>query len=476
MIISFGVYLRLKGFLINPSFWHDECALGWNIKFKNYLELFGHLRFLQVAPPLFLIASKSLIDLFHVKNNMFACDMALRLIPFICGISSIGVFYLILKEMFNKKLSIIFGMLLFAINGDLISYSYEFKQYETDMFCVLLLILFFIRLNLTQISLKKLVALSLEISAAIWFSFVTVFVLAASFINSILKRKNLKKVSFLILPVLISFLLYLKFYILNSYHDNSVGMIDFWSDKFVLPNLSNLLYLLIANLKYFFYPANTVLFMLILSIWGIVVFYKERKYDFINIVLMTLFFLILASIFHIYPFSERLILFLAPIFIILMVKPIDYISSYFKFKSFFIIVMLLLITIPQLLYTYNNLKIKHLNKGEFPREMMAYLIHNIKPGDSVFINKASIMDYSYYSSFYNIKNNIIYERVGNNPDEKYWKFLNNLPKGHYWFFLAYDYYPQRTIINYIEKWTKQNTIILHKTEATQSALIYLFKN
>ena len=54
-IIFLGLILRLKGLISNPSMWHDECALAWNILEKSYGELFEKLRFLQVAPPMFLV-------------------------------------------------------------------------------------------------------------------------------------------------------------------------------------------------------------------------------------------------------------------------------------------------------------------------------------------------------------------------------------------------------------------------------------
>ena len=94
-VVFLGFVLRLKGLTANPSMWHDECALAWNSLEKNYVELFGKLRFLQVAPPMFLIVSKLLASIFHVKNHIFACDFVLRLIPFFFGSLSIVMFYFV---------------------------------------------------------------------------------------------------------------------------------------------------------------------------------------------------------------------------------------------------------------------------------------------------------------------------------------------------------------------------------------------
>ena len=474
IIIAFGAFLRLKGFVANPSLWHDECALGWNIKFKSYIELFGHLRFLQVAPPLFMVATKFLINLFNASNNPNLFDFITKIIPFTCGTLSIFVFYQICKSVFTTKKTIALALFLFAINATLINYSFEFKQYGSDMFCILLVILFFIKLNLSKINYKNLILASAGFSLLIWFSFTTVFFIGAGFINLLLKRKNIKKILILFLPIFISILLYLKFYLLGTYHDNSKGMLGFWANEFVLPNLSNLLYLLVENIKYFFHPAKCVLFFIVLMIGGIFIFFKEKKYEFINIILLAFLFLIIASTMHFYPFAKRLILFLIPIFILLLTKPLDRVNFSNRIKSFFVLLMLICILLPQLFATFHYLKIKRLNKGEFPREMMEYMIHNLKPTDIIFVNKASNIDYYYYSSFYSFKNQAIIERMTDKPDKEYLDFLNSLPKGNYWFFLPYDS-SRLKVIGYLKNWTKENTKIIYKNEASQSVLIYLKK-
>lgn len=483
-IILLGVFLRLKGLLINPSMWHDECGLAWNIKFKSYLELFGHLRFLQVAPPLFLVATKFLVNIFNASNSVLASDLTMRLIPFVCGVLSIGVFYLISKELFQSRRATLAALLLFAINTVLIHYSFEFKQYGPDMFCVLLLIMFFIKLNLAEISYKKLIASSVGIAALIWFSFVSGFVSAAGIINLILNRQtkenNVKKILIFCFLIFISVLAYLKFYILGTYHDNGAGMSEFWSKEFILPNFSNFFYLFTENIRYFFSSVKHILFILILLPYGTFIYFKEKKYEFINVALLTFVFLITASVLHIYPFSKRLIIFLVPIFILLIAKPLDNVNFRAerakKLKSAIILIMMFFVLFPQFQNTILELKNQNINKGEFPREMMGYIMKNIKPQDTIFFNKGSSNEFFYYSSFYNIENKFpnkfIYENISSTPNEKYFEFLNALPPGNYWFFLPYDYSPQRVMINYIKNWAEVNTKIIYIKEATQSALIY----
>lgn len=484
IIVLFGIFLRLKGLLANPSMWHDESALAWNIVNKNYFQLFGPLRFLQMAPPLFLVCTKFLVGLFHASDKIEMCDFIFRLIPFACGALSIGVFYLICRELFTAKKAVIIALFLFCVNKILIDYSFEFKPYSVDVFVSLLLALFFIKLdlgvNLNKINYKKLIFYVIGLALSVWFSFTSVFVLVAGFVNLIIrnfKKENIKKFLVLILPLLVSMLLYLKLFVLNVINvvqGNGHGLAGFWDNNFVAMNLSNFFSLFIQNLSYFFYPAKLLLFIMILLIYGIILFYKNKKYaqgiNFVNIALLTFVFLVIASMLHIYPFSQRLIIFLIPFFIILIAKCAD--NKEIKLKSFIVAIMILMIFFPQLNFALKNLKSQNFNKGDFSREMMQYLVKNIKPEDIIFVNNGSIADFSYYSGFYKIKNEMIFKTGGENTDKNYFEFLKNLKKGNYWFYLPYDYSYGKDI-NFLKNWANKNTEILEMNSATQSTLIYL---
>lgn len=442
LILALGVFLRFKGFWANPSFNHDECALAWNVKFKSYSELFGVLRFIQVAPPFFLIATKFLTNLLGYSEKIF------RLIPFACSCLSLGIFYLIAKKLFITKKTILLALFLFAINGMLINYSFEFKQYGVDVFFVLLLILFFIKLNLSDTSYKKLALYSVLISLFMWSSIVTAFVTASGFFNLILKRENYKKIAILFVPILINTLIYLKFYVLGTYQGSSAGMVNYWSNQFVLPNFSNFLYLFVENLKYFFFPVKSVLFILILILGGVLLFYKEKQKDFLVISSVAFVFLVLASVFHIYPFSTRLILFLIPVIILLFSKVLDAVDFSKKTVSAVILFLMTFIVFPQI-----NSTIKYLggeiSKDEFPREITEILAKKVKPNDIIFVNDLSNTEFNYYSSLYNIKNQVIQEPNNTNNT----RILDSIKKNQYcWFYFVFR--PQSTKLDWINKNTK----------------------
>ena len=164
-----GFTLRLKGLVSNPSMWHDECALAWNVINNSYGELFGKLRFLQVAPPMFLVISKILVTIFHVKNNIFACDFVLRLTPFFFGTLSIGAFYFVCKSLFKSKWTTFIALLLFCLNPVLINYSFEFKPYILDVFCALSALWIFLNTDFQTNSAKKVLVYGCLLAILSWF-------------------------------------------------------------------------------------------------------------------------------------------------------------------------------------------------------------------------------------------------------------------------------------------------------------------
>ena len=458
-IVLFGIFLRLKGLIINPSMWHDECALGWNIKFKNYSDFFGILRFMQMAPPFFMAATKLITKIFGFS------DISLRILPFLAGISSIIAFYFLALKTLNTRFVVLCAVFFFAINQQLINYSFEFKPYSLDVLFTIICLLFFINLNIEKLSLKKAFLYGLLLSIVPWFSFVSAFIIAGGFLN--LGFKNIKydwkKKVFLILPILLGGLVYLKIYLVSNY--TGTHMVNYWQNNFVTANPFFFLYLLAENIKYFFFPIQYVLFSLILLIWGVIIFYREKS-SFINISVASFILLIIASFLRFYPFFGRLVLFLVPIFLLLILKPLDLVSFNKKFKLFIIFFLTFFTLCPQIIQTIDFIQTRSISKGESPREMTENLVKNLKKNDIIFVSNSANTEFAYYSSFYNIKNQIIQEPQHSNTVE----VLNSLKKGqNYWFYITFG--NPKSILDWIDK--NAEVIKIIHPEKTNDYLIYM---
>lgn len=444
-VILFGILLRLKGFLTNPSLWHDECALAWNIKFKNYSDLFGILKYAQVAPPFFIMGTKLLTKILGFSEITF------RLIPIVTGCLSLIAFYFLSVKALNKKFSIFSAVLLFAINQQLVNYSFEFKPYSSDVFLTIICLLFFIYLNIDKLDIKKTVFFGILLALAPWFSFVSVFIIVGGFLHLFFKniKSNAVKKIVLALPILISGLVYLKVYLFTNY--TGTPMVGNWQEQgsFVTLNLTHFTKLLICSIGYLFYPVCYMLLSLILFGCGIIIYVKEKSL-FFTIAILSFVALIFASFLHIYPFADRVILFLTPIYLLFMLKPFDLISFKKKLISLIIIFIAILAFYHQ--FTWINYFIntkKAITKGTYAREMMTYLVEHVKEGDEIFVSDSSNTEFAYYSSFFNIKNQVIQQPQGSN----HIKWLNYIKKKSFcWFYIAYG--DPSLILTWINKNTK----------------------
>lgn len=463
-IILFGIFLRTKGLLSNPSFWHDECALAWNIKFKSTLGLFGHLRFLQVAPPFFLISAKLLTKIFGFSEITF------RFVPYCFGCLSVIAFYFLATKALNKNFSVLCAVFLFAINQNLINYSFEFKPYGIDAFFAIICLLFFINLNLNKLNPKKALFYGLLLAMLPWFSFVSTFFLAGGFLYLFFKnvKENWEKKLTLSLPLFLSGLIYLNVYLIASYTGTS--MVKAWQSFFVPANPILFCILFVKNLYYLFVPVQYLLFLFVLLLWGSVIFIKEKS-KFFTISALCFAIFLAVSFLHIYPFAERLVVFLIPIFLLLIVKPLDLISSKKLFMSAFIVVLVLTTFFPALIQASNFVKTKTIDRGECPREMMEFVSKTIKPKDIIFVTTSSDTEFAYYSSFYKIKNEVIQERIKFPTKENYTAFLNTLKPGKYWFYLPCDNH-DIPLDPWIITWAK-NYKILYSYKNKLSVLLYV---
>jgi len=403
-VFVLGIFLRTKVFLINQSFWHDECALAWNILNKSYVELLSPLRFLQMAPLGFLFSTKMLVSWFGNSENIF------RLIPYLASLFSIVAFYYLSRELFKTKNALFFANFIFAICFPLYYYAAEFKSYSVDVLLCLLALLIFQKINN-----KNLIVNAILLSCFVWFSFSSAFILLSGIIVLFLDKKfDLKQKVYFSIPFLINFLILFSIYFLRNFSVTKGKMVAFWSDKFLTFN--NFFHLFADWIEFLFSPSVLIP---LLSIVGVIYFLKEKN-NFIKISLTVISILILCSFFKIYPFYGRLILFLAPIFIIYYAKSIDK-------KNTIILILFLVSLIPQTFRMYEIFK-----KSEFykynpnPREMMLFIKINAKKNDIVYINNASNSDFLYYKQIYGLENNFIIENLSKiKKGDAVWFFVPN---------------------------------------------------
>ena len=131
-LVILGVALRFRQYLFNRSFWFDEASLALNVVDRDLTTLLTErLAYLQTAPPGFLVAARAMV----VALGPF--DWALRLVPFIAGVSVVALAVILARRELASTIARLTFVGLVALSPVLIFYSSEFKPYSSDALAAL---------------------------------------------------------------------------------------------------------------------------------------------------------------------------------------------------------------------------------------------------------------------------------------------------------------------------------------------------
>lgn len=463
IIFILAFVLRIKTYLLARPPWHDECSLAVNILTRNCWEFFRPLAHSQKAPVVFMMLVKIFSYLLGVK------ELGLRFIPFVSGLLSVFVFYFFSKRILVSKTSILAANFLFAINYELIYYSQEFKQYSFDVLLFMINILIFAKLDLQNISYKKCLLFSLVSLLFVLASFPCAFVVGVYVLFCILNKINAKKILLFNLPLIISYVFY-YFMVLHNMQANEVAKYSsYWNMGFLKLNIYSLLSNFKENFNFFFTPNNFVLIGIVLFSIGLILLCKNKN-KINQIILLSFLGIILASFLKIYPIWQRTALYLLPIFILFISKPLDLISKDKKIASFIIIVLFLMC-----FSKYNFPYIKNFFKDKiFVRTetltIFPKLVEKYNSDDILIINSSTKADFIYYSEIYEFKpRNVVLAVIKQYDKKYYYNVMNALPKEHtYWFIFGWENSLSKHLNEYVKEFHLK---VLEKYQANDSILI-----
>ncbi len=434
VIIAFGSILYLRQYLYNRSLWIDEAMVSLDIirlPVSNFLHqplpgpvLGGHDN-PQVAPFGFLVIEKLFISLFG------AAEYVLRLYPFVCGLISLWLFSRMAKIYLNVECAAL-ALFVFAITPSLIYYSSEVKPYYTDVFFVLFSYVVIAQFCLNELDWDKINITGLLGALIIWFSYPIIFILLGIIIPllliSIIQRdwpKSLK-LGIIFLYWFISFIINYIFLLHNLGHINDPGR--FWQSevisfqdsrswlRFSLHILDNL-----VGIKHY-----TTKFTVLFFFLGGYSFFKEDKRSFF-IFMAPLLFVFFACGLHIYSCVGRLVLFLIPIVLLMIIKGIQMISL--KTGRWRIIVAILLTGVLFFSSFFSAYKgfIKPRIREDV-RSVISYIKENIKQGDVLYIYYGAVPAFEYYVSLLDFHPDNYIEEVDSRNQPLKWE--DDLKKLH----------------------------------------------
>lgn len=130
LFLALGLAARVVRYALRFPLWEDECFLSVNLIGRGFLDLTGPLDYYQVAPLLFLWAQRAVVGLAGFN------EYALRLVPLVCGVASLGLFAWVARRLLTG-LALLAGLAMFAVSYPPIRYAAEAKQYGGDLLAAL---------------------------------------------------------------------------------------------------------------------------------------------------------------------------------------------------------------------------------------------------------------------------------------------------------------------------------------------------
>lgn len=414
-------------------------------------------------------------------------EMVLRFVPLMSSIAALFLFLPVARYFLKTGPGLLVAIGVIAFSPPLVYHSVEAKQYSTELLATVLLLLLYIKYH-TDFRYRSLLIWGVFGALIVWFSYSSIFILsgiAASISLGLIIKKNYSQFFRSLIPFsfwIISFGISYLFFTTKTADSHwlvvwfnnrdgfmsqdilragvwlvrkSVTMMDYplglsWLNK---PNLyrDNPLLLVLARMT-----VIPITFFFAGLIYGFKK-YTEKLY----ILTLPILLHIIASAFLLYPFFERLLVYLAPLLILIIAIGLEFFVSEFdltkrgsksiiagaKFnrlvhtgiaykirRSLFFTLPLMLLVGPISNSAYEAVKTDRLGRYKHweQREMYEYLNAHFQEGDAVYIYWNALVPYNYYKNVLDLKFNAIqgkdYRFSSNSLSEYYGQLRKDLKK------------------------------------------------
>lgn len=338
-IIGFAVYARTNVLSWALPFFDDEADLMLNISTKNCLSLCLPLDEGKIGPPVFLILGR----LIYLKYGLN--ELMLRVVPYIGSVLSVLCFFWLSLIVLKKKTSILFVNFIFAINEHLLVFTHTFKQYSFDTLTSLIILIAFIKLKDAKLTNLQLFLLSIFATLLILCSYTAIFVMVTSFFTLCLYKYQNKNILYQkenntkefykptkedikkFFPFIIPFVMFMTVYFFVTCLPSQSDYLHMaWkrvydSNEYFFPNSlqdTENFFRYLFGYRNFYTPAVIVWFVL-----SLYVLFKKEKVKFVFFFLPFMMGAILGFM-ELYPFaSERVSLYLVPMFFMILGYGLD---------------------------------------------------------------------------------------------------------------------------------------------------------
>jgi len=434
-----GIALRSYHYFLSRSLWVDEAMLALNIISRSFYDLSKPLEYNQIAPIGYLFIEKAVVTVFGRS------EYALRALPFLSGLLSIWIFFLLARKILNQY-AVVLAMALFVFSDTLIIHANEVKPYSTDVLMSVLLTWFFVLLIESHYARKNATILLIFGTIAIWLSFPSAFILAAIAFSWAWQslRKNLR---FCILPLISCSLIWVTSfglqYLLIRHKITHGGMQEFWSGGFMplIPTKLNdfrwymdTFFEIFSDEPMRFFLPGLVGFSFLAGLASI----YNRRSALLWLLLLPLLITLVISAFRLYPFHSRLILFLSPFLILIIAEGLEFVQVAVNIRSKFASNVLLVLVFIQPV-TCQMHRVIYPFFGEEIKPVLEFVQNNIQPGDQLYIYYGAEPAFLYYQHRYLLDEYPV--KIGNPGRNNLTKYKHDLlglkGTGRIWFIFSH---------------------------------------
>lgn len=390
-LIVLGALARIREFIFARSLWIDEASAAISIASRDFAGLTKPLENSQTAPIGYIMLTE-------VSDVLFGHgEMSLRLLPLLCGIATLVLFYQLLRRLTQPAEGLV-ALALAALLNSMVYFSNEFKPYGVDAAATTALVLCAVTIAQHRPTRTRIVILTILASASVWVSFTATFIVAAVGIPLITlhwlrdQRSDSMRVAIACgiaaANFVVNYLLFMKQLTGNPLMERV------WSHLFmsIPPSPS----WLVGRFVDFFTDPFTATFaglaaaMLLLGVlWN----WRHNRLI-LAISLLPVVFTLAASALHLYPAGTRVLLFGMPLALLLVAAGLRMLLDLGRDgRIIFAIVVALLLLHPAVQRVH---AVKSPFEKEEIRPVLEDLAHHIKLGDTIYLYSNAQFHYDYY--------------------------------------------------------------------------------
>ena len=442
-VIAMGIVLRASKYLPGWSMRGDELAVTRNLISRSALDLVTRpLDDEQAAPFGFLLLSKTVMTLFGRS------EYVLRIISFISGCASLVLMYRLLAKTCDRY-GTLFALTAFALSYYLIYYSAELKQYASDVLICIILALFFHNHISRETNARDFWQLGVAGALGICFSHPAIFVVIAIGCTLVIHyRRERKKLLWVSIVGFIWAGLFLLIYlILLRKQTGSEYLITFWrnlqsfmpmppwKDPAWFPGALMYLFSTLSGL------AQVMYFVVPLYLYGLWMFFKEKRWQWITFTSITILLNMVVSGFEKFPFHGRLIIYLLPLVFLVFGKGLDELVRQFSNRNLAnaVYAALFILLLSPSVNTINNFLFTHSYLQDDIKPVLIFLEENQQSGDLVYLYHYINRQFEYYAPSYNLQGLVTISGEDHSRNgKKYQDELSSLPQGQrIWFLFSF---------------------------------------